>query len=293
MKQGITSFNSGVHPERKTIDLLKRDNFMRCENPGIALVTGASAGIGKSFAKQLANQGFNLILVARRKELLDKLAESLQREYGIMVEVLAADLSKPNDVAKVEKKISETQTLDVLVNNAGFGGSGKFSEAPIEKEMEMKAVHVDAPIHFCRAAVKLMVKRGRGTIINLSSLASFFPIPGAVMYSATKAFLKEFSASLAMELFGTGVKVQALCPGFTQTEFHSGRHNKIKKFDKSAIPKALWMKADEIVRLSLAAVQENKVVFIPGFKNRFLLLILNTWFGRRIAKRRLKKMGRM
>ena len=113
------------------------------------------------------------------------------------------------------------------------------------------------------------------------------------MYSATKAFIKEFSASLSMELFGTGVKVQALCPGFTQTEFHSVQRNKIKKFDKSAVPKALWMKADEIVRLSLAAVQENKVVFIPGFKNRFLLLILNTWFGRRIAKRRLKKMGRM
>jgi len=275
------------------MDLLKRNNLMKWENPGVALVTGASAGIGESFARKLASQGFNLIIVARRKERLHKLATFLQQEHGITVEVVAADLSKQNDVVKIEKKIAETQTLEVLVNNAGFGVAGKFIEAPIEKELEMSAVHVDAAIHFTRAAVTHMVQRGWGIIINLSSLASFFPIPGGVMYSATKAFLKEFSISLAIELLGTGVRVQALCPGFTHTEFHSVRDYKDRGFDKSVVPKAMWMEADEVVRQSLAAVRKNKVVLIPGFKNRCLLFFLNTWFGKRIAKKRLKKMGRM
>ena len=266
---------------------------MGWENPGAALVTGASAGIGESFTRNLASQGFDLILVARRRERLEELAYILRQEYNIGVEVCVADLSKPDDVERIEKKIAETAALDVLVNNAGFGVPGKFIEVPLEKELEMKRLHIDTPIRLTRAAVTGMVQRHRGVVILLSSLSSFFTMPGSVMYNSTKACLRAFSAALAMELFESGVKVQALCPGFTHTEFLSSLDKRYRGFDKSVIPKALFMKADDVVRQSLSAVRKNKAVFIPGFKNRCLLWFFNTWIGKRIGMKKLKKSGRI
>jgi short-subunit dehydrogenase len=266
---------------------------MRWGNPGVALVTGASAGIGRSFACILAEQGFDLILVARRKERLCELARCARRTYGAAAEVLAADLSDPEDVEKVVEKILGTERLDVVVNNAGFVVAGRFHTASMEKELAMKRVHVDAPVRITGAALPGMVRRGRGVVINVCSLGSFFAAPGSAMYSATKGFLRIFSAAVSIELARTGVKVQALCPGFTRTEVHSvgdyGEHS----FDESIIPEFLWMDADEVVRQSLAAVRKNRIVFIPGLKNRLLLCFLRTWAGKVVAVSKLRKLGRI
>jgi short-subunit dehydrogenase len=279
--------------KRMSRKLMDRNNFMGWEHPGTALVTGAPAGIGESFARKLASQGFDVILVARRRDRLEKLACSLQREHNIVAEVCVADLSKTDDVERIEKKIAEAPTLDVLVNNAGFGVAGKFFEVPLEKELEMKTVHLDAPIRLTRAAVPGMMQRRRGVIIQVSSLSSFFRMPGSVMYNSTKACIREFSASLAIELCESGVKVQALCPGFTHTEFQSATDYSYRGFDGSVIPKALFMNAEDVVQQSLSAVRKNKVIFIPGFKNRCLLWFLNTWMGKKLGMGKLKKSGRI
>jgi short-subunit dehydrogenase len=270
-----------------------RSDFMKWGNPGVALVTGASAGLGRSFARILAEQGFDLILVARREDRLQELSRCIRRRYGAAAEVLAADLSCSEDVGNVVEKILGTERLDVVVNNAGFVVAGSFHTATLEKELAMKRVHVDAPVRITGAALPGMVRRGRGVVINVCSLGSFFSVPGGAMYSATKGFLRIFSAAISIELARTGVTVQALCPGLTRTEIHSVGDYREHSFDESIIPEFLWMDADEVVRQSLEAVSRNKVVFIPGLKNRLLRCFLRTWAGKMTAVYKLRKLGRI
>jgi short-subunit dehydrogenase len=256
-------------------------------------VTGASAGIGKSFACTLAEQDFDLILVARRKDRLQELARCIRRRYDTAAEAVAADLSRPEDVGRVVEKILETEKLDVVVNNAGFVAAGRFHGVPLVRELEMKCVHIDAPVRITAAALPAMIRRGRGVIINVCSLSSYFPVPGGAMYSATKSFLRVFSSAVSRELARTGVIVQATCPGFTHTEIHSACRDGEESFDESVIPGCLWMDAEEVVRQTLAAARRNKVVFIPGLKNRLLLCFLRTWAGKMAAYPVLRKMGRV
>jgi len=253
--------------------MAKSENFMNWDNPGIALITGASAGIGVEFARQLAAQGFDTVLVARREKRLKELATELQEKYSIKVEVLVADLAKQTDINSVVGRIMELDKLDVLINNAGFGTRGYFENAPLEPQIDMISVHVLAPVYFCRAALPKMIQRDRGVIINVSSMAIDILVPQNVMYCATKAFEKIFTETLALELEGTGVRVQALCPGFTHTDFHFTET--FKEFDKSSVPKDMWMTTEEVVKLSLKAFQDDKVVFIPGAINENVLNMLN------------------
>ena len=231
-----------------------------------ALVTGASSGIGAAFARRLAGLGYNLILVARRADRLEAFAGELRRAFGVQVTVVAADLTRDEDVARVEAVIRERPDLDLLINNAGFGVEGKFHAAPIGPQLDMIQLHVLTPIRLTRAALEGMVARQRGGIINVASLAGFMALPGNASYCATKGYLITFSKALALELAGTGVHVQALCPGFTHTEFH----NDLQRFDKVRMPAILWMSADAVVEASLKALARRKVICIPGVGNRLL-----------------------
>lgn len=234
-----------------------------------AVITGASSGIGAAFARRLAAEGYALVLIARRQERLASLATDVRQRFHVSAEVLVADLFKLDDVAQVEQRIAQLDTLDLLINNAGFGVPGPFAAMPLDIHLAMIQVHVLASVRFCRAALPGMIARGSGVIINLSSIGAFIPNPGDATYCATKAYLTVFSEALQTEVHGAGVRVQALCPGFTYTEFHD--RPEYAGYDvQSRIPRALWMSADAVVADSLAALKKDRVVCVPGFKNRVL-----------------------
>jgi hypothetical protein len=235
-----------------------------------ALITGASAGIGKVFAQRLAAQGHDLILVARDATRLQAFADELSLQFGIDVEALPADLSRDEGMRRVAERITQTANLAFLVNNAGFGTKGKLVNRPIAEQATMLELHVVAPMLLTRAALPGMIERRAGTIINVASVASFVYSAGNVNYCATKAYLRVFSEGLAMELRDTGVHVQALCPGFTHTEFHDRA-----AVDKSSIPDWLWLDAGRVVDDSLAqAARRGATVCIPGLRYKAIVLLV-------------------
>ena len=252
---------------------------------GRAVITGASAGIGAEFAHQLAAAGFDLALVARRAERLQALADELCAAHGIRAEVWPTDLANEAEVAALGRRLAATDDLVLLVNNAGFGTRGRFAEVPVERTLDMIRVHVLATVALSRAAVPGMVARGRGAIVNVSSVAAFFPSTGGATYGATKAYLNNFSQALAAELEGTGVAIQALCPGFTLTEFHDVGY--YDGFDRGQIPGAVWMTAEAVVGESLAALGSGRVIVVPGAKYKALVATTTNPLGetvRRVAR---------
>ena len=222
----------------------------------VALVTGASSGIGAVFARRLARDGYGLILVARRRERLEELARELAG-----AEVLPADLTREQDVRRVAARIAAEPRLEMLVNNAGFGTMGRFFEADLELQLDMHRLHIMATVQLTHAALRAMVARGKGAVIHVSSVAAFGSAPGSVSYSATKAWMNHFTEGLDLDLKSKGspVKVQALCPGFTITEFHDAA-----KIDRKRIPGWLWMRAEEVVDASLAGLAKGELIVIPG-----------------------------
>lgn len=238
---------------------------MNWDNLGVALITGASSGIGAEFARQLAAQGFDLILVARRKEKLDTLNNELQKKYPINAEVMIADLSKPTDNDRMVLKIKELENLDVLINNAGFGIMNTFLGSDLKQLVDMINVHFTSPVMFCHAAIPNMSKRKRGVIINTSSLGIFNQIPADIMYSTTKAALTHFSEHLRRNIRGTGIYIQSLCPGLTHSEFHDT--DTMRGFQRNMVPQERWMTAEEVVSLSLASIKSRDTIYIPGEHN--------------------------
>lgn len=236
-----------------------------------ALITGASSGIGAAFARRLAADGYDLVLVARREERLAVLADELGARHGVVVQSLAADLSDPAGVGRVERRVQSLDELDLLINNAGFGARGYFAEADLCEQLKMIQLHVLASVRLARAVLPGMIERDRGGIINVASLEAFIPLPGDATYGATKAFLVTFSQALHEELRETGVRVQALCPGFTRTEFHGVEQ--VPESDLSRIPAMLWSPADEVVAASLRALPRGPVVCVPGWKNRVIVAL--------------------
>jgi hypothetical protein len=242
------------------------NNFMEWPDPGTALVTGASSGIGTEYARQLAAQGFSLVLVARRQERLEGLAEEIKAANGVEVESIVADLSVQGDIERVCAKVKQLDTLDLLVSNAGFGTVGKFQEVPLARSLDMMTVHNVAAVELSHAALPSMIERNRGVIILVASVMAASFMPGNTVYSATKAFLKVFAENLALELKRSQVRIQALCPGFTDTEYF--RVGDFEGWDRSVVPEHLWMGADEVVSQSLANIKEDgNVVFVPGESN--------------------------
>lgn len=252
-----------------------------------ALVTGASAGIGAVFARKLSQQGYDLILVARRRDRLDVLA----RELG-GTEVLAADLTLDADLRRVEDWILAEPRLELLVNNAGFGIEGPFFERPLEGQDHMHRLHVMATLRLTHAALRTMVPRRKGAIINVSSVAGFGQTPGSVSYCATKAWMNSFTEGIDLELRSAGspVKVQALCPGFTRSEFHD-----VAGVDRNRIPRRLWMSAEDVVDASLAGLAEGKLFVVPGKIYKTLVFVervIPRWLHRAGALRYARAMRR-
>jgi short-subunit dehydrogenase len=260
-------------------------------SPNIALITGASSGIGAAFARRLADSGYNLILVARREARLTALAAEVERNFGVQAENLVADLADPAGVKIVEERVARLDSLALLVNNAGFGTRRRFADIDPARTLEMIHVHIIASVRLSRAALPGMIARKKGAIINVSSLAGFVPLPGNVTYSATKAYLTSFSQALQIELAGSGVHVQALCPGFTYTEFHGPLGP--TGYNRGYIPKQLWMTAEAVVDGSLKALEREQVVYIPGLINRLLAVLIYlspVWLQQRVLKQVSRKL---
>ena len=222
-----------------------------------ALVTGASAGIGLAFAQRLAREGSDLVLVARDRARLERLARELRAAHGVEVEVLVVDLSDRAATWQVCDRLADRdRPIDLLVNNAGFGLRAKFLDNDLSNEEAGLDVMVRAVMLTCHAAGRAMRERGHGAIVNVSSVASFI---ANGTYSAEKAYVTVFSEALASELSGTGVTVTALCPGFTHTEFHDRARMQV-----SALPDWLWLDADDVVQQALTDVAAGKVISVPG-----------------------------
>jgi len=233
------------------------------QEPGrIALITGASSGIGEAFARQLAAGGWQLILVARRLDRLEKIGREIADQGLPSPRVLIADLTEEAALAMVEQLIRDEGSLELLVNNAGFGMSGYFTKIDYEKHLQMIQLHVIASVRLTHAALPAMISRKRGAIINVSSVAAFVPW-GNVTYNATKAYLVTFSEALSAELRQKGVRIQALCPGYTTTEFHDTPE--LGRLRSYPLPRWLWFTPEKVVRESIKALAQNKIICIPGF----------------------------
>jgi hypothetical protein len=225
-------------------------------NP-LALVTGASSGIGAKYAEALAEAGYGLILVARRE---DKLKQLQDRIGG---EILVADLATDPGLESVASRIHQAENLDFLLNNAGFGTRGRFWEAPLEGQEKMHRLHVLATVRLTHAALPRMVARDRGHVVNVSSVAGFGQSPGSVSYCATKGWMNSFTEGLWLELKAvkSNVRVQSLCPGYTRSEFHDSAG-----LDMSGVPKTLWTSAADVIDASLDGLARNELFVVPGWR---------------------------
>ncbi len=258
----------------------------------LAAVTGASDGLGKEFAKQLAGLGYDLLLIARREHLLNEIKAQLEKGYGVQVDVHVCDLSKPDEVRTLEKRLETADQLEVMVNNAGFGRQdAAFPLADPDREEEMIQVHVVALMRLARAALQPMCRNRKGFVINLSSVAAFLYGPGFADYNATKAYVLAFSKVLACDVRQYGVRMQALCPGLTHTGFHST--GGMKGFRKDKTPRFVWLTAEYVVRTSLRSIMRTqKVVCIPSLRYKIVLALFCNPLGHKIAEmiyaRRLK-----
>lgn len=237
----------------------------------LALITGASAGIGATFARTLAARGFDLILAARRRDRLEALAGELAAAHGVRVEILEADLTDAAQLHQVETRLHAEPAVTLLINNAGFGISGRFWETDVAAQERMHRLHVIATMRLTHAALAAMVPRGEGGIVNVSSVAGFVASPGSATYAASKCWMNNFTEGLYMELGRTGsqVRIQALCPGFTRTEFHDAAG-----IDPRTVPSRLWMSPESVVTASLAGLQRNRLFVIPGWRYKLLVRAL-------------------
>src|SRR5512134_3595 len=241
-----------------------------------AVVTGASSGIGSAYARRLAADGYDLILVARRKDRLEKLAEELKASHGLQAEVLAADLTEDADLRRVEHRIARAADLEFLVNNAGFGTRGLFFQADVEGQDRMHRLHVLAAVRLSHAALPGMVARGKGSLVNVSSVAAFGQSPGNAGYCATKAWMNSFTEGLCLDLaaIGSPVKVQALCPGYTLTEFHD-----VSGIGRDHVPAAWWSSAEDVVAASLRGLARGNLVVVPGLRYKFYVFLMKALPG--------------
>ncbi|WP_232679409.1 SDR family oxidoreductase [Nocardioides sp. R-C-SC26] len=248
---------------------------------GTALVTGATAGIGHAFAEHLARRGHDLVLIARDGARLDDVAEALRSAHGVEVETMTADLVVPAQLAAVEARLRDAdRPVDLLVNNAGFGLKQRFLDNAVDEEHAMLDVLVTAVLRLSHAALGGMAERGRGGVINVSSVAAFLPRGS---YSAAKAWVNSFSEWAATEYRPQGVTVMALCPGFTKTEFHE--RMSVKRGDSF-----MWLDVDFLVTKALEDFDKGRVYSIPGVQYKTIASLAK--FVPNQALQRFQSMGR-
>ena len=232
-------------------------------NRPTALVTGASSGIEAGFARELAARQHYLVIVARDRKRLNQLAKETTA-LGVKVEITAADLTMSEQLATVEKRVSDpARPLEVLINNAGHGSTGRFDELPLDEEVRQIQLNVVALVRLTHAALSTMVPRHRGGILNVSSLEAFLPAPHNATYCATKAYVTSFTEAVHEEVASQGVRVTCLCPGLTRTEFQERAQVNV-----TGLPGFLWMDSDEVARAGLTSLDRNEAVCVPGLHNR-------------------------
>jgi short-subunit dehydrogenase len=231
----------------------------------VALVTGASAGIGRELAKVLAREGHDLVLVARRQTELDELATALTEQHGANARVIPADLAEPDAAERIVAELGPDPRVDVLVNNAGFGGHGAFAARDRDADLRMVAVNVTALTDLTKLLLPGMVARGRGRVLNVASTAAFQPGPFMAVYYATKAYVLSLSEAIAEEVSGTGVTVTCVCPGVTDTEFHAVAGTDAQPLTQGP----LSMSAAAVAEAAYKGMVRGKMVVIPGLHNKF------------------------
>jgi short-subunit dehydrogenase len=239
-----------------------------------ALITGASAGIGAEITRELARRGHNVVLVARRKEKLDELADEVSDEFGIRAETIAADLGKAASRTRVPGRVKSLGLdVEILVNNAGFATGGPFHESDPEREIEQVRVLVEAVVALTSAFLPDMVERGRGGVLNVASTAGMQPLPYSAGYSAAKAYVLTFSEAIHQELRGTGVTATALAPGPVTTEFWdaAGWQAGGQAFEK-AVPRPAWVSAQAAAKAGIDGLADGRRVVVPGFQIRTAML---------------------
>lgn len=240
-----------------------------------ALITGASAGIGREFARQLAGRAGSLVLVARRVERLEELRDELtKRDPNLNVHLRAADLSQPSEVDELcGWLLRENIAIDFLINNAGLGDRGAFATSEPQRVKEMLAVNMVALTVLTRALLPAMIEKKRGAILNVSSSAGFLPIGKLAVYAATKAYVTSFSEGIRTELRGSGITVTALCPGPVQTEFDQVARRNPAKREKSS-PGFTHVSVEEVVRAGLRAIERDKPLVVPGLVMKIAMLLV-------------------
>lgn len=238
------------------------------ENRQMAVITGATSGIGREFARSFARLGYDLLITGRRRDVIAGVAAEIRKEYRVKVRVVIADLSVKEDVASLLQVIGMQQNITALVNNAGYGMKLSFSEDEIDHQLDMVSVHVDAPLMLIHKVLPRMIENRSGIIINVSSMASYFPTSGGAMYTGTKSFLRSFSESLHLDVGRYGIRVQCLCPGFTVSDFHRNSNLMTDKIRNGLLP---WIEPSAVVQYSLKSLERGMVVCVPGFRNRFLV----------------------
>lgn len=235
-----------------------------------ALITGASSGIGAAFAQALARRKNDLVLVARSQEKLNQLAQDLRQQHGIEVEVLVQDLTAPDAATIVFEAVTHQKiVVDILINNAGFGTYGAFSETSLPKQLEMIQLNVLSLVNLTYQFLPQMQQRGSGTIINLGSIASFYPLPYMSVYAATKAFVLSFSEALWAENQAKGVKVLAVCPGATKTNFFELAG--LEEFASSSAGNQTYATPESVVQDTLKALEKPASTMVSGIPNQMLV----------------------
>lgn len=244
-------------------------------NTMFALITGASSGIGKAFAQKFAREGLSLILVARNERGLTETAEEISSMYKVRIVIISADLSTEEGIRKTEEEIKHYRSISVLVNSAGFALRKSFIEQETAKQLNMINLHVVCTTRLVKAVLPQMIEHKHGFIINVSSLLSFMNLNNNSVHCATKAYLNKFSQNLQLELKKYNIKVQALNPGYTLSNFHNTEE--FSGVEKN-YPKAFVMTAETLVHKAVKALSGNKVIYVPGLANK-ILVAFRTFFS--------------